>query len=102
MNGLIPAVIQDIETGEVLMLGFQNEEAYHKTLETGDVYFFSRSRSRLWKKGETSGNILKVVEVFADCDADSVLIKVAHSENLNACHTGERSCFFRQVSGSSL
>jgi phosphoribosyl-AMP cyclohydrolase len=97
MQGLIPAVIQDAVTGEVLMLAFQNKESYVKTLETGEVYFFSRSRNTLWKKGETSGNILKVVEVLVDCDNDSVLIKVQSEPNLKVCHTGKRSCFFTQV-----
>ncbi|MFH1375747.1 MAG: phosphoribosyl-AMP cyclohydrolase [Patescibacteria group bacterium] len=97
MNGLIPAVVQDIETNEILMLAFQNEEAYEKTVETGEVYFFSRSKQKLWKKGETSGNVLKVVEIITDCDEDSVLIKVEHDENLQACHTGERTCFFKKI-----
>jgi phosphoribosyl-AMP cyclohydrolase len=97
MGGLIPAIIQDFKTGEILMLAFQNQEAYQKTLETREVYFFSRSRQELWKKGETSGNILKVVEILADCDDDSVLIKVQNDSNLKACHTGARSCFFKKV-----
>ncbi|MCK5471940.1 phosphoribosyl-AMP cyclohydrolase [Candidatus Gracilibacteria bacterium] len=97
MGGLIPAVIQDSETGEVLMLAFQNQEAFEKTLESGEVYFFSRSRQKLWKKGETSGNVLRVVEIFADCDDDSVIIKVQHDPNLRVCHTGKRSCFFKSV-----
>jgi phosphoribosyl-AMP cyclohydrolase len=97
MGGLIPAVIQDNETGEIFMLAFQNQEAYEKTLETGEVYFFSRSRNELWKKGATSGNVLKVVEIITDCDDDSVLIRVEHDENLKACHTGERSCFFKKI-----
>ncbi len=97
MGGLIPAVVQDSETGEILMLAFQNKEAFQKTLETGEVYFFSRSRNELWKKGETSGNVFKVVEVFTDCDDDSIIIKVQHDENLKACHTGERSCFFKKI-----
>ncbi len=97
MNGLIPAVVQDSETGEILMLAFQNKEAYEKTLEGNEVYFFSRSRNELWKKGATSGNVLKVVEVITDCDEDSALIKVEHDKNLKACHTGERSCFFKKI-----
>jgi phosphoribosyl-AMP cyclohydrolase len=97
MGGLIPAVVQDSETGKILMLAFQNKEAYEKTLESNEVYFFSRSRNELWKKGATSGNVLKVVEVITDCDEDSVLIKVEHDENLKACHTGERSCFFKKI-----
>jgi phosphoribosyl-AMP cyclohydrolase len=97
MKGLIPAVVQDSETGEILMLAYQNQKAYEKTLKTNEVYFFSRSRNELWKKGETSGNVLKVVEITADCDDDSVLIKVKHNEDLKACHTGKRSCFFRLI-----
>ncbi len=97
MGGLIPAVIQDSETDEILMLAFQNQEAFKKTLESGEVYFFSRSRNELWKKGETSGNVLKVVEIFADCDDDSVIIKVQHDSDLRACHTGKRSCFFKKI-----
>jgi len=97
MGGLIPAVIQDVETGEILMLAFQNEEAFQKTCATSEVHFFSRSRQKLWKKGETSGNVLRVVEILADCDDDSVIIKVQHDSNLKACHTGERSCFFKKI-----
>ncbi|MFH0834259.1 MAG: phosphoribosyl-AMP cyclohydrolase [Patescibacteria group bacterium] len=97
MGGLIPAIVQDSATGEILMVAFQNQEAFAKTLATKEVYFFSRSRNELWKKGATSGNVLKVVEILADCDDDSVLIKVAHDENLKACHTGARSCFFKKI-----
>lgn len=97
MGGLVPAVVQDAETGEILMLAFQNAEALEKTVTSGEVYFFSRSRNKLWKKGETSGNILKVVEVLADCDDDSILLRVEHDPNLRACHTGERSCFFKKI-----
>lgn len=97
MGGLIPAVVQDAKTGEILMLAFQNQEAFDKTLATKEVYFFSRSRNALWKKGETSGNVLKVLEVLADCDDDSIIIKVAHDPELKACHTGARNCFFKKV-----
>ncbi len=97
MGGLVPAIVQDEKTGEILMLGFQNAEAFEKTLSTGEAHFFSRSRGKLWKKGETSGNILKVVEILADCDDDSVLLRVAHDPNLRACHTGARSCFFKKI-----
>lgn len=97
MGGLIPAIIQDEKTGEILMVAFQNAEAFAKTLATKEAHFFSRSRNELWKKGATSGNVLKVVEIFADCDDDSVLIKVEHDENLKACHTGARSCFFKKI-----
>lgn len=96
-NGLIPALIQDAETGEILMQAFMNLEAYEKTVATGEVWFFSRSRNKLWKKGETSGNVLKVSEILTDCDTDAVLIKVAHDPDLKACHTGERSCFHKKI-----
>ena len=96
-NGLIPAVVQDAETGEILMLAFQDKEAYQKTVETGEAHFWSRSRKELWKKGEKSGNTFKVLEILTDCDNDSVILKVEHDENLKACHTGERSCFFKKI-----
>jgi len=98
MGGLVPAVVQDSETGEILMLGFQNSAALEKTISEREVYFWSRSREKLWKKGETSGNILRVVEIFADCDDDSILLRVAHDPDLRACHTGARSCFFKKIS----
>lgn len=90
-DGLIPAVIQDSKTGKVLMLGFMNKEAYNKTLETKHVTFYSRSRKTLWTKGETSGNLLKVVEIFEDCDQDTILIKVEPTGPV--CHTGADTCF---------
>lgn len=91
MNGLLPAIIQDFASGKVLMLGFQNEEAFQKTQETGEVHFFSRTKNRLWKKGETSGNVLRVREVLKDCDSDSLLILV--DAPAETCHTGSFSCF---------
>ncbi len=91
MDGLVPAVIQDCETLEVLMLGFMNEEAVKKTLEDGKVTFFSRSKNRLWQKGESSGNFLKVVDVQIDCDEDTLLIMADPAGP--TCHTGERTCF---------
>ncbi len=91
MNGLIPAIIQDCRTKDVLMLGFMNRQAYDETCETGYVTFFSRTKQRLWKKGEVSGNTLKVQSVAADCDNDTILIRAI--PNGPACHTGERSCF---------
>lgn len=91
-NGLIPAVIQDYQTGEVLMLGFMNEEAYQKTKDTKLVHFYSRSRKKLWLKGEESGNKLKVKGIFIDCDNDSILVKVELMAK-SVCHTGARSCF---------
>lgn len=92
-NGLIPAVIQDFDTGEVLMLAFMDEKALQLTLETKKTWFFSRSRNKYWMKGEQSGNVQEVVEVFTDCDRDSVLIKVRQKGGA-ACHTGNRSCFY--------
>jgi phosphoribosyl-AMP cyclohydrolase len=97
LNGLIPAVVQDEASGEVLMVGFMNEEALDKTRATGFATFFSRSRNALWTKGETSGNRLRVVEMLVDCDDDTVLLKVTRLGDGNVCHTGERSCFYRKV-----
>jgi phosphoribosyl-ATP pyrophosphohydrolase/phosphoribosyl-AMP cyclohydrolase len=97
LDGLIPAVIQDADSAEVLMVGFMNEEALRLTRETGFATFFSRSRNKLWLKGETSGNRLQVVEMLTDCDDDTVLVKVKRLGDGNVCHTGERSCFFRAV-----
>lgn len=91
MNGLIPAIIQDNYTQKVLMLGFMNEEAYHKTMESGKVTFFSRTKNRLWTKGEESGHFLHVVSIQADCDNDTLLIKV-HPEG-PVCHTGSDTCW---------
>lgn len=91
MNGLVPAIIQDNYTQKVLMLGFMNKEAYQKTVETGKVTFFSRTKNRLWTKGEESGNFLNVVEIKADCDQDTLLIKV-HPEG-PVCHTGTDTCW---------
>ncbi len=97
LDGLIPAVIQDADSAEVLMVGFMNEEALRLTSETGFATFFSRTRNKLWMKGETSGNRLQVVEMLTDCDDDTVLVKVKRLGDGNVCHTGERSCFFRAV-----
>jgi len=95
LNGLIPAVVQDAESAEVLMVGFMNEEALDLTRRNGYVTFFSRTRNVLWTKGETSGNRLEVVEMLIDCDDDTVLVKVRRLGDGNVCHTGERTCFFR-------
>jgi len=95
-QGLIPAIIQDAGTNEVLMLAYMNEESFQKTLETGKTTFWSRSRQKLWMKGETSGNCQLVKEIFYDCDQDTLLIKVGQLGGI-ACHTGERTCFFRKV-----
>jgi len=97
LDGLIPAVIQDAESSEVLMVGFMNEQALADTRRTGYVTFFSRTRSTLWTKGETSGNKLQVTEILVDCDEDTVLLKVRRLGSGNVCHTGERSCFFRAL-----
>ena len=91
MGGLIPAIVQDNDTNKVLVLGFMNEEAYEKTMQTGKVTFFSRTRNCLWTKGETSGNVLKVISVLVDCDNDTLLVK-AHPTG-PVCHTGADTCF---------
>jgi phosphoribosyl-AMP cyclohydrolase len=97
LNGLIPAVVQDADSGEVLMVGFMNPEALAITQQSGHATFFSRSRGKLWTKGETSGNRLEVRRVLVDCDEDSVLLLVRRLGDGNVCHTGERSCFFREL-----
>jgi phosphoribosyl-AMP cyclohydrolase len=96
LNGLVPAIAQDYQSGEVLMVAFMNEEAWRKTLDTGIVHYWSRSREQLWKKGESSGNLQEVREIRLDCDRDCVLIKVDQVGGA-ACHTGYRSCFFNLV-----
>ena len=93
LNGLIPAVVQDDTSGEVLMVGFMNEEALEITRRSGYATFFSRTRNRLWTKGETSGNRLEVCELLVDCDDDTVLLKVNCEGDGNVCHTGARTCF---------
>ncbi len=93
MDGLTPAVVQDAASGEVLMLGFMNREAYEITLRTGYVTFFSRTRNQLWTKGETSGNRLRVVEASTDCDFDTILCRVEVEGQGVVCHTGTRTCF---------
>lgn len=97
LDGLIPAVIQDDTSGEVLMVGFMNDEAFARTKQSGFATFFSRSRNTLWMKGETSGNRLQVVRMLVDCDDDTVLLKVKRLGEGNVCHTGERTCFYRDV-----
>jgi phosphoribosyl-AMP cyclohydrolase len=101
MDGLIPAIVQDYKTGKVIMLGFMNEEAWKKTLETQKVHYFSRSRNKLWLKGETSGNFQIVKEIFVDCDNDSVLIK-AELVGKAGCHQGYESCFFRKIEKNKI
>jgi phosphoribosyl-AMP cyclohydrolase len=95
-GGLIPGIVQDQHTGEVLMLGYLNEEALEKTQNSGEVHFFSRSRNRIWKKGETSGHVLRVREMRLDCDADALLLLV-EPVGPGVCHEGYRSCFFREL-----
>jgi phosphoribosyl-ATP pyrophosphohydrolase/phosphoribosyl-AMP cyclohydrolase len=95
-NGLVPAIVQDVETNEVLMLAYMNEESLRLTVERGETYFWSRSRQDIWHKGATSGNIQRVVDVYVDCDADTLLVKVQPTGP--ACHTGERTCFYREMS----
>jgi phosphoribosyl-AMP cyclohydrolase len=97
LSGLIPAVVQDDQSGEVLMVGFMNDEALEKTKATGFATFFSRTRNKLWMKGETSGNRLQVTEMLVDCDEDTVLLKVKRLGDGNVCHTGERTCFYRRL-----
>jgi phosphoribosyl-AMP cyclohydrolase len=96
LDGLIPAVIQDYESGEVLMVGFMNAQAWETTLSTGKATFYSRTRNTLWTKGLTSGNIQIVKEIRIDCDDDTVLLKVEQVGDA-ACHTGHRSCFYKRV-----
>jgi phosphoribosyl-AMP cyclohydrolase len=97
MDGLIPAIAQDYATGEVLMLAYMNDEALAKTRETGKAHYWSRSRKKLWLKGETSGNFQVVKEIRIDCDSDAILLLV--EQKGGACHTGYRSCFYRTVEG---
>ncbi len=94
-KGLIPVIIQDINTGEVLMLGYMNEESLELTLSSGEAWFFSRGRQELWHKGETSGNYIKVREILKDCEDNSLLIKAEPTGPV--CHTGNRNCFFRKL-----
>ena len=94
-KGLIPAIAQDVDTGEVLMLAYMDEEALQRTLTSGSVWFYSRSRKCLWNKGETSGNRIKVHSVWQDCDADTILVKGKATGPV--CHTGNRTCFFQRM-----
>ena len=97
LNGLIPAVVQDADTREVLMVGFMNDTALARTRETGYVTFFSRTRDTLWMKGETSGNRLAVVSMLVDCDDDTLLIQARCEGEGKVCHTGNRTCFFKEL-----
>ena len=97
LDGLVPAVVQDEDSNEVLMVGFMNPEALERTRTSGFVTFFCRSRNTLWTKGETSGNRLQVVSLLADCDDDTVLVRARRLGDGNVCHTGQRTCFFREL-----
>jgi phosphoribosyl-ATP pyrophosphohydrolase/phosphoribosyl-AMP cyclohydrolase len=97
LGGLIPAVVQDADSSEVLMVGFMNEQALAETRRSGYATFFSRTRGALWTKGETSGNKLAVTDILVDCDEDTVLLKVKRLGDGNVCHTGERTCFYRPL-----
>jgi phosphoribosyl-AMP cyclohydrolase len=100
-GGLIPAIVQDEATGEILMLAYMNQQAFEATLSTGKATYYSRSRKTLWVKGETSGNIQLVKEIRIDCDNDSILLKVEQLGRA-ACHTGHRSCFYKKVENGSI
>ena len=100
-NGLLPVIAQDHATGDVLMLAYMNQLAWEKTLETGKVHYWSRSREKLWLKGETSGHVQVLKEAYVDCDLDTILVRVEQLGGA-ACHTGFRSCFFRKVQGGDL
>ncbi|UCD86167.1 MAG: phosphoribosyl-AMP cyclohydrolase [Deltaproteobacteria bacterium] len=99
-QGLVPVIVQDHIGGQVLMLAYMNREALKETIATGRTHFYSRSRKRLWKKGESSGHTQEVKEIYFDCDQDTLLIKV--DQNMAACHEGYRSCFYRKLEGDSL
>ena len=100
-DGLLPAIAQDAASGEVLMMAYMNAESYAETLATGRAVYFSRSRQKLWRKGEESGNVQKVQALYVDCDRDTILLKVEQVGGA-ACHEGYRSCFFRQVTPDGL
>jgi phosphoribosyl-ATP pyrophosphohydrolase/phosphoribosyl-AMP cyclohydrolase len=99
-DGLIPAIVQDADNGEVLMMAWMNAEAIEKTVQTGLTHFFSRSRQKMWQKGESSGHVQEVVEVLFDCDADCLLVKA--NQKVAACHTGHRSCFYQTLEGGTV
>ena len=101
LGGLVPVIAQDDATGDVLMLAYMNREAFEETLRTGRVCYFSRSRSRLWRKGEESGHVQELKSIYFDCDADTILVKV-HQIGGAACHEGYRSCFFRRIDGDQV
>ena len=98
LNGMVPAIAQDVETGEVLMLAWMNQDAFEETLRTRRACYYSRSRNRLWRKGEESGHVQDVEAIYLDCDADTILLKVRQHGGA-ACHEGYKSCFFRELDG---
>jgi len=100
-SGLVPAIVQDNETGEILMLAYMNQDAFNATLSTGKATYYSRSRQTLWVKGETSGNVQLVKEIRIDCDDDTVLLKVEQLGGA-ACHTGHRSCFYKKIEDGTI
>ena len=100
-GGLVPAIAQDYQTGEILMLAYMNPDAFNATLSTGKATYYSRSRQTLWVKGETSGNMQLIKEIWIDCDDDTVLLKVEQLGGA-ACHTGHRSCFYKKVENGSI
>lgn len=97
-NGIVPAIVQDFKTGDVLMLGYMNEESFTLSQSTGFAHYWSRSKNRIWKKGESSGHIQIIREIYLDCDSDTILLKIDQSGEA-ACHEGYRSCFFRRIEG---
>jgi len=97
-GGIVPAVVQDYKTGDVLMLAYMNEEAFKTTQSTGNAHYWSRSKKRIWKKGESSGHLQIVKEIYLDCDSDTILLKVIQIGDA-ACHEGYRSCFYRRIEG---
>ncbi len=101
LNGLLPVIIQDCKTNNVLMLAFMNKEAWQRTLKTGKATYYSRTRKAIWRKGETSGNVQLVKEILIDCDNDTLLLKVKQVGSA-ACHTGYESCFYRKLEGGKL
>ena len=100
-GGFVPTIAQDAATGEVLMLAYMNQESFEETLRTGRACYFSRSRNKLWRKGEESGNVQDIVEIRIDCDRDTILLKVNQIGGA-ACHTGNRSCFYRKIENGTL
>lgn len=100
-GGLVPVIAQDVHTGEVLMMAYMNSLAWEKSLETGYVHYWSRSRQKLWKKGETSGNLQEIEEIRVDCDNDCLLVKI-NQKGGAACHKGYRSCFYRKLEGNRV